>query len=89
MVNKKFEEMLHFVTVFLLPILTSKSINILCSIGSISKPIASFDHNATDKTTAMGRYQNYFRKLDNLFSGKQQGVVRTDKKNYSFPIHFF
>ena len=30
----------------------------------------------------MGKYQGYFRKLDNFFSGKQQGALRTDQKIY-------
>ena len=37
----------------------------------------------------MDRYQSDFRKLDNLFSGKQQDVVKTDLKSYSLPIHDF
>ena len=41
------------------------------------------DHTATDQAIAMGRYQSCSRKLDNLFSEKQQGAVRTDQKIYS------
>ena len=37
----------------------------------------------------MDRYQGYFRKLDNFFSGKQQGAVRTDQKNYYLLIYDF
>ena len=38
----------------------------------------------------MDRYQSDFRKLDNLFSGKQQDVVvKTDLKSYSLPIYDF
>ena len=31
------------------------------------------------KTITMDKYQSHFRKLDNFFSGKQQGAVRTDR----------
>ena len=54
--------------------------NIRCSIGSISRLISSRDHNATDQAISMDRNQTHFRKLDNFFSGKQQGAVRTDQK---------
>ena len=57
-----------------------KQANIRCSTGSFSRLISLCDHNASDQAIAMGRYQSYFRKLDNLFSGKQQGAVRTDQK---------
>ena len=30
----------------------------------------------------MDSYQNYFRKLDIFFSGKQQGAIRTERKIY-------
>ena len=71
--KKKFEQTLHFFSVFLLLFSTSKQIS--ASIGSISRPISSRDHNETDQAIAMDTYESYFRKLDNLFSGKQQGIV--------------
>ena len=37
----------------------------------------------------MDRYQSYFRKLDNFFSGEQQRGVRIDHKIYPLPIHDF
>ena len=37
----------------------------------------------------MDRFQSYFRKLDNFFSGKQQAVVKTDQKIYSAQIYDF
>ena len=46
----------------------------------MSRPMSSRDHNVTDQAIAMDIYQSYFRKFDNLFSGKQQGAVRTDQK---------
>ena len=65
-----------------------KHANIRCGIGSISRPISSRDHNAMDQAIATDRYQRYFRKLDNFFSGKQQGAVRTDQKNSSSCLRF-
>ena len=67
----------------------SKQANIRCSIGSISRPISSRDHNATDQAIVKGRYQSFYRKLDNFFSGKQQTAVRTDQKIYSLLIYYF
>ena len=64
----------------------NKQANIPCSIGSISRPIFLGDHKATDQVIEMAIYQNYFRKLANFFSGKQQGAVRTDQKTYSLLI---
>ena len=58
------------------------------SIGSISGPIYSPDHNSTDQAIAVDWYQNYFRKLD-LFSEKQQAAVKTDQKAYSLFIYNF
>ena len=55
-------------------------VNIRCCIVSVSRPISSREHNATDQGIAMERYQSYFRKLDIFFSGKEQGAVRTDQK---------
>ena len=66
-----------------------KQVNIHFSIGSISRPISSRDHKATDHAIAMGRYKSYFRKLDIFFSGKQQGAIRTDQKIYSLLINNF
>ena len=63
--------------------------NISCSIGSISRPIFSRDHNATNQAIAMDTYQSYYRKLDNFFSEKQQGAVRTDQKIYSLLVYDF
>ena len=37
----------------------------------------------------MDRYQSYFRKLDNFFSGKQQAAVKIDQKIYSLLIYDF
>ena len=79
MADKKFEQTLHFVSVGFF-CRFNKQANIRCSIGSISRPISSRDHNAIDQAIAMDRYQRYFRKLDNSFSEKQQGAVRTDNK---------
>ena len=72
-----------FITVY------NKQANIRCSTGSILRPISSWDHNATDQATPMIRYQSYFRKIDNFFSGKQQSAVRTDQKIYSLLIYSF
>ena len=66
----------------------NKQANIRCSTGSISRPISSRDHNAIDQAIAMDRYQGYFRKLDNSFSEKQQGAVRTDYKILSSYLCF-
>ena len=56
-----------------------KQANIRCSIDSISKPISLHDHNSTDQAIALDRYQGYFGKLDNFFSIKQQGAVKTNQ----------
>ena len=70
--KKKFEQTLHFISVFLLRIF-DKEANIRCSIGSsISRPMSSRDHNATDQEIAMDRYQSFFRKLDNFFYGNNK-----------------
>ena len=61
-----------------------KQVNICCSFCSISRLTSSRNPNVTDQAAAMDRYQNYFRKHDNLFSGKQQGAVRIDHKNILF-----
>ena len=60
----------------------------ICCIDSTSRPISSRDHNATDQAMTMDRFQSYFRKRDNFFSGKQQGAVRTDQKVYSLIYDF-
>ena len=64
-----------------------KQVNILCSIGSISRPRSWHNHKAkaADQAIAKDIYQSYFKKCDILFSGKQQGV-RTNRKNYYLPI---
>ena len=59
------------------------------SSSSISMPISSSDQNVTDQAIAMDRYQSYFRKLDNFFSGERQRGVRIDHKIYPLPIHDF
>ena len=48
--------------------------------GRVASGISSRYPNATDHTIVMDRYQSYFRKLDNFFSGKQQDAVKTDLK---------
>ena len=48
-----------------------KQVNIRCSIGSISSPTSSRNHNAADKTFAIESYQSNFRKRDFFFSGQQ------------------
>ena len=63
--------------------------NIHFSIDSISRTISLEDHNSTDQAIAMDRYQSDFRKLDNFFSGKQQAVVKTDRKIYSLLVYDF
>ena len=63
--------------------------SIYCSINSVSWPISSHDHNSTDQTIAMDRYQSDFRKRDNFFSWKQQAALKTDQKIYSFLIYDF
>ena len=73
---KKLNKVYIYFYLIVLNVVFSKQANICCSISSISRPISSRDPNATDQETAM----DYFRKLDNLFSGKQQRTVRTDQK---------
>ena len=85
--KKKFEQTLHLVSVFLLHFY--KQANVRCSIGSISRPIPSRDHNTTNQEIARDRCQSYFRKLGNFFSGKQEGAGRTDQKTYSLLIYDF
>ena len=70
-------------------VISDKQANIHCNIGSISRPICSHDPNFTNQAISIDRYQRYFRKLDNFFSGKQQYPVKTDQKNYSFLIYDF
>ena len=41
------------------------------------------------KTITMGRYHNHFRKLDNLFFGKEQGAVSTDRIIYFLLVYNF
>ena len=72
-----------FITLF------HKQANICCSIGNISRSIFSLDHNATDQAIVISKYQSYFTKHDNFFSGKQQGAVRTDQKLYFLLIYDF
>ena len=81
--NKLYILFRYFVAIF------SKQANVRCSIGSISRPISSRDHNATDQAIVKGRYQSFYRKLDNFFSGKQQSAVRIDQKIYSLLIYYF
>ena len=78
--KKKFEQALHFVSGFFIAVF-HKQANIHCSIGSISRSISLHDHNSTNHTIAMDRYQSYFRKLNSFLSGKQQAAVKTDQKN--------
>ena len=40
-----------------------------------------------DQAVTIDRYQSYCSKLDNFFSGKQQGAVRTDQNIYSRLIY--
>ena len=40
----------------------------------------SGNYKVADQEIAISSYQNYFRKLDIFFSGKQQGAIRTDRK---------
>ena len=77
MIDKKSYCVSVFIAVF------DKQVNIHCTIGSISRWISSRKHNENDKKIAMGIYQSYFRKLDIFFTGKQQGAVTTEQKNYS------
>ena len=64
-----------------------------CGIGSISMLISSQIHNAANRAIAKNSWQNYFKKIENLFSRKQQGAIRTDWKIYScifgFNLPFF
>ena len=62
-----------------------KEVNISCSMGSISRPISSRDHNAR----SMDRYQDSFTRLNIFFSAKRQGAVRNDQKFYSLLIYNF
>ena len=64
--EKKFEQILHFALFFFIPVF-DKEANTHCSIGSITRPISSHDHNLTDQATTMDKGQSYFRKLDNHF----------------------
>ena len=69
----KYEQTLHFVSMFLLPFSISK-------YPLYYARVPSRNHNATNPTSALDSYQSCFRKLDILFSGKQQGIVRTEQK---------
>ena len=68
---KKSLKKLHVLFFFFFITLFEKETNIHCSIGSISRPISSNDHNYIDLAVAMDRCQSYFRKRDKFFSGKQ------------------
>ena len=57
-----------------------KQANICCSISSVSRPISSCNHNATDQAIAMDRYQSHFRRV-NIFSGKQKRCSKEWPKN--------
>ena len=61
--------------------------NIHSTIGCVSRPISSHDHNSNDQAITMDRYQSYFRNLDNLFSGKQQAAVKAGQNIYSLLIY--
>ena len=62
-----------------------KRVNILCSVGCISRPMSSRNHNAANQEIVIDSYQSFFRKLDILLSKKQQGA-----KFYLFLLnHFF
>ena len=49
----------------------------------------SGNHKVADQEIAMDNYQNYFRKLDTFFSGKQQAAIRTDQKIYCLLLCHF
>ena len=60
-----------------------------CNVGSISSPISSKDHNATDNAIAIDNYQSYFRKLGNLFPGKKTMCSKDcPKKFFSCYLNF-
>ena len=59
-----------------------RQVNIRCSIGIFSRPTSSRNHNAADETIVM-------EILICFFSGKQQGSIRTDQKNYSLFLYHF
>ena len=79
--KKTFQFFSVFVVVF------DKQANVRCSIGSISRPTSSCDHNPADETIVMNSYPNYFEKHYIFFSRKQQGATRTDRKIYSLLIY--
>ena len=86
--KKKFWTNFTFCLIVLISVF-DKQANIHCCTGSISRPISSRDHNATDQVIEMDRYQSYFRKLDNFFCGKQQDAARSDKNIYSLLVYDF
>ena len=75
LIKRCLKKLYIFFSVFI--VVFDKQANIRCSIGSIPRSISSRDHNATDQAIAMNRYQSYFRKRDDFFSGKQQGAVNS------------
>ena len=79
----------YFTDIFHLNNNNNNNNNSSSSSSSISMPISSSDQNVTDQAIAMDRYQSYFRKLDNFFSGERQRGVRIDHKIYPLPIHDF
>ena len=66
----KFEQTLHHVWVLIWQFF-EKQVNVRCSIGINSMPIASHNHNAAKHTIAKNSLQSYFKKLQVLFSRKQ------------------
>ena len=86
MTNKKqFEKSFSIFSVFV--VVFDKQANIRCSIGSISRPISSCDHNPADQTIVMDSYPNYFERHYTFFLRKQQGATRTDRKIYALLIY--
>ena len=49
----------------------------------------SGNHKVADQKIATDSYQNYLRKIDIFFPGKQQGAIRTDPKIYCLLLYHF
>ena len=70
---------LHLVWVLLWPFF-EKQVNVRCGIGSILMSITSHIHNAAKNAIAKNSCRSNFKKIEVLFSRKQQGAIRTDWK---------
>ena len=75
----RLEQTLRLARVLLWPFF-EKQVNIRCGIGSILMSITSHIHNAAKNAIAKNSCRSNFKKIEVLFSRKQQGAIRTDWK---------